>query len=236
MPFSGFGSGGSPDLIQDVYFRIAGAETTPVSATVSLFDNAAWSTGSFAITGRTLALEAPAGGTAAVPYYARRDEAMTSDRLATFCGMCQNTHHRPHLGGCMAEERKGYRGVFIVVAGTIIANLFAIAASVAATTARFPPPFRFIQQHPWWSAFAFTVCGIALGVWAYRRSGHNGEETGEVSIHKSKLIHSAVTVLRGTRTVIRRSKLKDSPVTIVESNPSDTTQKVPEGQQNSGRQ
>ena len=30
-----------PDLIQDVFFRIGGAETTPVSATVSLLDNAA---------------------------------------------------------------------------------------------------------------------------------------------------------------------------------------------------
>ncbi len=29
-----------PDLIQDVFFRIGGAETTPVSATVSLLDNA----------------------------------------------------------------------------------------------------------------------------------------------------------------------------------------------------
>jgi hypothetical protein len=29
-----------PDLIQDVYFRVGGAETTPVSATVSLADNA----------------------------------------------------------------------------------------------------------------------------------------------------------------------------------------------------
>jgi hypothetical protein len=41
-PFSGFGFGatGDPDLIQDVFFRIGGAETTPVSATVSLLDNA----------------------------------------------------------------------------------------------------------------------------------------------------------------------------------------------------
>jgi hypothetical protein len=31
---------GDPDLIQDVFFRIGGAETTPVSATVSLLDNA----------------------------------------------------------------------------------------------------------------------------------------------------------------------------------------------------
>jgi hypothetical protein len=31
---------GNPDLIQDVFFRIGGAETTPVSATVSLLDNA----------------------------------------------------------------------------------------------------------------------------------------------------------------------------------------------------
>ncbi|HLX89037.1 MAG TPA: hypothetical protein VKR22_11350 [Acidimicrobiales bacterium] len=31
---------GHPDLIQDVFFRIGGAETTPVSATVSLLDNA----------------------------------------------------------------------------------------------------------------------------------------------------------------------------------------------------
>jgi hypothetical protein len=30
----------NPDLIQDVYFRIGGAETTPTSATVSLLDNA----------------------------------------------------------------------------------------------------------------------------------------------------------------------------------------------------
>ena len=29
-----------PDLIQDIFFRIGGAETTPVSATVSLLDNA----------------------------------------------------------------------------------------------------------------------------------------------------------------------------------------------------
>jgi hypothetical protein len=37
----GPGSASDPDLIQDVYFRIGGAETTPVSATVSLLDNAA---------------------------------------------------------------------------------------------------------------------------------------------------------------------------------------------------
>ena len=33
-------SASDPDLIQDVYFRIGGAETTPVSANVSLLDNA----------------------------------------------------------------------------------------------------------------------------------------------------------------------------------------------------
>jgi hypothetical protein len=33
-------SASDPDLIQDVFFRIGGAETTPVSATVSLLDNA----------------------------------------------------------------------------------------------------------------------------------------------------------------------------------------------------
>jgi hypothetical protein len=33
-------SASDPDLIQDVYFRIGGAETTPVSANVSLMDNA----------------------------------------------------------------------------------------------------------------------------------------------------------------------------------------------------
>ena len=36
----GPGSASDPDLIQDVYFRIGGAETTPVSANVSLLDNA----------------------------------------------------------------------------------------------------------------------------------------------------------------------------------------------------
>jgi hypothetical protein len=38
----GFGAGtaADPDTIQDVFFRIGGAETTPVSATVSLLDNA----------------------------------------------------------------------------------------------------------------------------------------------------------------------------------------------------
>jgi hypothetical protein len=36
----GPGSAGNPDVIQDVYFRIGGAETTSVSATVSLLDNA----------------------------------------------------------------------------------------------------------------------------------------------------------------------------------------------------
>jgi hypothetical protein len=34
---------GNPDLIQDVHFRIGGAETTPTSATVSLLDNASHS-------------------------------------------------------------------------------------------------------------------------------------------------------------------------------------------------
>jgi hypothetical protein len=36
----GPGNASDPDLIQDIYFRIGGAETTPVSATVSLLDNA----------------------------------------------------------------------------------------------------------------------------------------------------------------------------------------------------
>jgi len=36
----GGGSASDPDLIQDVFFRIGGAETTSVSATVSLLDNA----------------------------------------------------------------------------------------------------------------------------------------------------------------------------------------------------
>jgi hypothetical protein len=36
----GPGNTSDPDLIQDVFFRIGGAETTPVSATVSLLDNA----------------------------------------------------------------------------------------------------------------------------------------------------------------------------------------------------
>ena len=40
FPSPGFGSAGDPDLIQDVFFRIGGAETTPTSATVSLLDNA----------------------------------------------------------------------------------------------------------------------------------------------------------------------------------------------------
>jgi len=36
----GPGDSGNPDVIQDVYFRIGGAETTPTSASVSLLDNA----------------------------------------------------------------------------------------------------------------------------------------------------------------------------------------------------
>jgi len=38
--FGGNNSANDPDLIQDIFFRIGGAETTPVSATVSLLDNA----------------------------------------------------------------------------------------------------------------------------------------------------------------------------------------------------
>src|ERR1700722_8975004 len=37
------GTAANPDTLQDVYFRIGGAETTPVSATVSLLDNASHS-------------------------------------------------------------------------------------------------------------------------------------------------------------------------------------------------
>jgi hypothetical protein len=39
----GPGSTEDPDLVQDVFFRIGGAETTPVAATVSLLDNASGS-------------------------------------------------------------------------------------------------------------------------------------------------------------------------------------------------
>jgi hypothetical protein len=40
VPGLGAGSAANPDTIQDVFFRIGGAETTPVSANVSLLDNA----------------------------------------------------------------------------------------------------------------------------------------------------------------------------------------------------
>jgi hypothetical protein len=40
VPGLGAGTATDPDTIQDVFFRIGGAETTPVSATVSLLDNA----------------------------------------------------------------------------------------------------------------------------------------------------------------------------------------------------
>ena len=39
----GLSAASDPDLVQDVFFRIGGAETTPVSATVSLLDNASGS-------------------------------------------------------------------------------------------------------------------------------------------------------------------------------------------------
>jgi len=40
VPGRGAGTAADPDTIQDVFFRIGGAETAPVSATVSLLDNA----------------------------------------------------------------------------------------------------------------------------------------------------------------------------------------------------
>jgi len=40
VPGLGTGTAANPDTIQDVFFRIGGAETTPVSAAVSLLDNA----------------------------------------------------------------------------------------------------------------------------------------------------------------------------------------------------
>jgi hypothetical protein len=40
VPGLGAGTAADPDTVQDVFFRIGGAETTPVSATVSLLDNA----------------------------------------------------------------------------------------------------------------------------------------------------------------------------------------------------
>ena len=43
VPGFGQGTAADPDTIQDVFFRIGGAETTPVSASVSLLDNAAHS-------------------------------------------------------------------------------------------------------------------------------------------------------------------------------------------------
>ena len=38
--FGGFGATNDPDLVQDVFFRVGGAETTPVGATVCFSDNA----------------------------------------------------------------------------------------------------------------------------------------------------------------------------------------------------
>jgi hypothetical protein len=40
VPGLGAGTAANPDTIQDVFFRVGGAETTPVSAAVSLLDNA----------------------------------------------------------------------------------------------------------------------------------------------------------------------------------------------------
>jgi hypothetical protein len=40
VPGHGAGTAANPDTVQDVFFRIGGAETTPVSANVSLLDNA----------------------------------------------------------------------------------------------------------------------------------------------------------------------------------------------------
>jgi hypothetical protein len=40
VPGPEWSGGGAPDLIQDIFFRIGGAETTAVSATISLLDNA----------------------------------------------------------------------------------------------------------------------------------------------------------------------------------------------------
>jgi len=40
VPGQAAGSSADPDTVQDVFFRVGGAETTPVSATVSLLDNA----------------------------------------------------------------------------------------------------------------------------------------------------------------------------------------------------
>lgn len=118
----------------------------------------------------------------------------------------------------MSGKQKGrLRCIAVIILATLVADLFAVAAAVAATISDFPVPLRFIQQHPWWSVLGLSLLGTALAVWQYRSDHQDAEREKspeEVSINASKLKRSPVSALRGTRTRIVSSRLTDSPITI----------------------
>jgi hypothetical protein len=126
----------------------------------------------------------------------------------------------------MADTHKRHFGaIAAIVAGTVIADLIAIAAAVAAGTSKFPEPLRIIQEYPWQSILILSAAGLLCAIWQsqreHSRQAVNGSQkderaSEEIDIDRSRLISSAVSVVRGTRARIRRSRLKNSPLTIKE--------------------
>jgi len=122
-----------------------------------------------------------------------------------------------------AGTARRFRGVILVAAGALVADLLAIASGYAATT-KFPQPLHLIQQHPWWSVAIFSIVALLIMILLYLHdnadnegkttpSSRQGNE--EINVEDSKLKKSGIRTARGARIRIARSKLNKSPVVIV---------------------
>jgi hypothetical protein len=131
------------------------------------------------------------------------------------------------------ERNRGFVVLIVIVSLTLVADLFTVAAGVAAGSAKFPPPFHIIQQHPWWSLLVLSLVGSALAVGQQMLSRSGGKTPSsargdaEVVIEGSNLRWSPINVLRGTRTWISRSRIRKSPITIHESGSPDSQRRSP---------
>jgi hypothetical protein len=110
------------------------------------------------------------------------------------------------------------RVVLAIVAATVILDLLAIATNVAtAGPSKFPGPLRLIQKYPWPMVGVLSVLGLLCALWQARigeRDPKKVDQPAGVEVEQSRLNRSPISILKGTVARVRRSKLKDSPITI----------------------
>jgi hypothetical protein len=124
--------------------------------------------------------------------------------------------------------RRRFGAIVAILTATAVLDLLTITAAVAAGTSKFPQPLRIIQRYPWQSIAVLSLVGALTAIWQYlhehNRNAQDGQDSiakkekgfEEISIERSRLTSSAISVARGTRAIVRRSRLKRSPLTVHE--------------------